>query len=263
VLALVGCFDEDDYEETRTRGDLGQGAFVYGCYNTTDTSCDDGGTELPRGLALGSRFDLRFSIKSGPQPSVISPVTDVVRRVDGVFQVEGVGGFALLAVNGNREVLDFKHLRAAEVDEIRVQRGRELPSASLRLAPKESTQLLALPYDRGGVALGGALEYAWSSSDERLLSVESLPQLNRVRVRAGTSPGRATLRVALSDTIYEVAVQIGDGSAAVESDAGAALDAGEEGAGEDAGEADTGEDAGEEDAGGSADAGVDAAGGDL
>jgi hypothetical protein len=254
---LAGCFDDDDgYEDTRARGDLGKGTFVYGCHNDTDTSCDDGGTNLPSALAVGSRFDMRFSISSGAQPSVVSPATDLVRRVGNAFEVRAAGQFPLLAVNANREVIDIKHLYAADVGQIRVQRNRELPVSSLRLAPRESATLLALPYDQGGVKLGGALSYAWSSSDEALLLVESLPELNRVRVRAGNREGKATLLVRLPDAMYEVTVQIGDvGDAEVdELDAGAtdagdaatrdaAADAGADGAspGDDA-EADAGGD---------------------
>ena len=265
AIALVGCWDEDDYEETRMDGDLGRGTFVYGCYNASDTSCDDGNTALPRALAVGSRFDVRLSIASGPQPSVISPVTDVVRRVEGAFQVESAGEFALLAVNSNREVIDLKHLRAENVDQIRVQRGRDLPSATLELDPKQSADLLALPFGSGGVKLGGALEYDWSSSDEQLLRIESLPGLNRVRVRAGSGAGKVALRVAVAGAMHEVSVQVGeedddsidagqatgdagsrDASSDAKADAGADADAADQadaGADEDAGDNDAGGDA--------------------
>jgi hypothetical protein len=220
LLLFSGCFDDPDYEETRMRGDLGRGTFVYGCYNDSDTSCDTGNDALPKALAVGSRFDVRFSIESGAQPTVIAPVGDLVRRVGGAFEVQGAGEFALLAVNGNSEVLDLKHLRAAEVAEIRVQQGRALPSATLELAPKQSVELAALPFAAGGVALGGALEYGWSTSDEKLLSVESLPKLHRVRVRAGSASGRAVLRCEAAGATFEVIVKIGSGESA--SDAGAA-----------------------------------------
>lgn len=252
ALALVGCFEDDDYEETRMDGDLGRGTFVYGCYNASDTSCDDGNNALPRALAVGSRFDVRLSIASGPQPSVISPVTDVVRRVDGAFQVESAGEFVLLAVNSNREVIDLKHLRAEEVAEIRVQSGRDLPSSTLELDPKQSVELLALPFGHGGVKLGGALEYDWSSSDEQLLRVESLPGLNRVRVRAGNSDGTVQLRVAVAGAMHEVNVQVGDGIPRV--DAGQERDAGSGDAGSESDAAESADaaeaDAREADAGG-------------
>ena len=259
LLAIGGCFDDKSYQDSRTRGDLGRGSFVYGCYNDSDTSCDDAGTDLPKAVAVGSRFDVRFAINSGPTPSVISPAPDFVRRVDEAFEVRQAGEFALLAVNGNREVIDIKHLRAAEIDQIRVQRKSELPSANLTLAAKESVQLLALPFDHGGVKLGGALTYAWTSSDERLLTVESLPQLNRVRVRAGANSGKAVLHVELAAATYDVQVQIGDGSTA-DLDAGApgddaSTDASADGAAADATQTDA--------ADASTDAGTDAQGGDV
>jgi hypothetical protein len=221
LLAVAGCLEGDDYEESRLRGDLGRGTFLYGCYNASDTSCEGGNDALPKALAVGSRFDLRFSIESGPQPSVIAPAGDLVRRVDGAFEVRSAGEFALLAVNGNREVIDLKHLRGADVAEIRVQQGRALPSATLALSPRQGVELLALPFASGGVQLGGALGYAWSSSDERLLVVDSLPGLNRVRVRAGGGAGRALLRVETAGAMYEIAVQIGAGGGDVDADGGA------------------------------------------
>lgn len=222
-LALNGCVNDDDYDDTRARGELGKGTFVYGCTNSTDTACDGGQTSLPRAVAVGGRFDLRFSVNGGKQPVVISPVSDQVRRIGDAFEVRAPGQFALLAVNGNREVIDIKHMRAAPVDEIRVQRKTELPSANLTLNPNESTQLLALPYDDSGDKLGGALDYSWHSSNDDLVSIDSLSDLNRVRVRAGAASGEATLTVEVSGKRYDVRVQIDDGSGAL--DAGQRADA--------------------------------------
>ena len=269
LLLFGGCFDDSDYEETRMRGDLGRGTFVYGCYSDSDTTCESGNDDLPKALAVGSRFDVRFSIESGPLPTVVAPVGDLVRRVDGAFEVQGAGEFALLAVNGNKEVLDLKHLRAADVAEIRVQQGRALPSATLELAPKASVELAALPFAAGGVKLGGALEYDWSTSDENLLVIESLPKLHRVRVRAGNSSGRAALRCEVAGATYEVAVKIGSGESVSDAavadagsprDAGAALDAQPSVDATDVTDA-TEPDAEEPDAG--SDAATDDAGGDL
>jgi hypothetical protein len=183
-------------------------------------------------LAVGARFDLRFAVESGAQPRVIAPAGDFVRRDDGAFQVRAAGDFALLAVNGNREVIDIKHLRAAPIDEVRVQQGRELPAASLTLEAGEVQELLAAPFDRHGVLLGGALDYVWSSSEERLLQVDSLADLNRVRVRAGERAGDATLHVEVADASYEVRVHVQGGSADV--DTSAEEDAADAGAQEDA-----------------------------
>lgn len=71
-------------------GELARGAFVSGCCTVSDASCDDGSTALPRALAVGSRFDVRLSVASGPQTSVISPVTDVVQRVGGRWRAPAI-----------------------------------------------------------------------------------------------------------------------------------------------------------------------------
>jgi hypothetical protein len=222
LLAFAACFDDDpEYDETRERGDLGNGRFVYDCFNQTDTACEDGSAELPKLLAVGGRFELRFAVESGAQPSVIAPSFDFARRIEGGFQVRAPGQFALLAVNGNREVIDIKHLLAAEIAEVRVQKRSDLPTASLRLSVGESVELTAAPFDAFGAKLGGALDYAWSSADEALLRVESLPALNRVRVRAVTS-GRVALQVEVAGADHAVDVVVGTGERA---DAGPARDA--------------------------------------
>jgi hypothetical protein len=220
ALVLAACPDEDDeIDDTRARGDLGRGRFVYECFNQTDTACEDGAAELPKALAVGGRFALRFAIESGAQPSVIAPSFDFVRRVDGGFQVRAAGDFALLAVNGNREVIDIKHLYGADIAEVRVQRNSELPATSLQLKPGESVELLAVPFDAQGAELGGALDYAWHSEDEQLLRVESLAALNRVRVRAGAESGTLQLSLEVAGTSHAVSVRIGSGER--EPDAGA------------------------------------------
>jgi hypothetical protein len=220
TLLAPGCEDEEDWDP-RERGDLGNGRFVYECLNETDSACTDGGAAvLPLAVAVGGRFDMLFDVSSGPQPMVIAPAGDFVRRVDRGFQVQREGEFALLAVNGNSEVIDLKHLRAAQTAEVRVQIGEQLPVARLALAEGQTVSLLAVPFDRQGVRLGGALAYAWRSSDESLLSFESISQLNRVRVR-GHRAGTTTLVVEVAGTPFSVAVQVG----APISDAGVRTDA--------------------------------------
>jgi hypothetical protein len=230
LLAFAACFDDDpEYDETRERGDLGNGRFVYDCFNQTDTACEDGSAELPKLLAVGGRFELRFAV-------------EFARRIEGGFQVRAPGQFALLAVNGNREVIDIKHLLAAEIAEVRVQKRSDLPTASLRLGVGESVELTAAPFDAFGAKLGGALDYAWRSADEALLRVESLPALNRVRVRAVTS-GRVALQVEVAGATHAVDVVVGTGEQA---DAGPALDAAADAQSTDAQSADAGPDGGAE-----------------
>jgi hypothetical protein len=229
LLALAACMDDDpEYDATRERGDLGNGRFLYDCFNQTDAACEDGDATLPKVLAVGARFELRFAVGDGAQPTVIAPGFDFVRRIDGGFQVRAPGQFALLAVNGNREVIDIKHLLAAQIAEVRVQRRGDLPTTSLRLSPGEAVELVAAPFDTTGAKLGGSLDYAWRSPDEELVRVESLPVLNRVRVRAGTS-GRVALQVEVAGATHVVDIVVGSGG----SDAGT-LDAAAGDAGADA-----------------------------
>ncbi len=222
---LASCVEgDDDYEDARERGDLGVGDFEYGCLNGTDLTCDESDHGLPIAIAVGGRFDLRFETASGPQPTVIAPASDFVGTAAGGFQVRAPGTFALLAVNGNREVVDLKHLQGAEIEEIRVQEdGSDLPSTTLRLDRRQSVRVVAVPYGIRGVQLGGALSYSWSSVDDSLISVETLAALNRVRLRAGDKAGKTELQIDVGGKVFSVAVEIGTREAT--SDAGTGSDA--------------------------------------
>lgn len=229
LACLLGSCVEgaDDYEDARERGDLGVGAFEYGCLNSTDLTCDESDYGLPTAIAVGGRFDLQFETDSGPQPTVIAPTSDFVGASAGGFQVRAPGLFALLAVNGNREVVDLKHLRGAEIEEIRVQEeGSDLPSTTLHLDRRQSARVLALPYGLRGVPLGGALSYTWSSGDDSLVTIESLSALNRVRLRAGDKAGRTELQIDVGGKVFSVAVEVGRQD--MSSDAGPSTDAGDD-----------------------------------
>jgi hypothetical protein len=220
-LLLHGCDENDDFD-ARDRGELGNGHFVYECLNDTDSACADGGTAtLPQAMAVGGRFAMRFPVVSGAQPTVIAPAPSFVRPAGAGFEVLREGQFVMLAVNGNTEVVDLKHLRAANTAEVRVQAGNQPPVARLVLAEGQTLSLLAAPFDRDGVKLGGSLVYTWRSSDASCVSVDSLAQLNRVTVRA-RGACVASLITEVAGTAFSVAVQVGG----VLPDAGAGADAG-------------------------------------
>jgi hypothetical protein len=225
TLLASGCDEDEDLPGER--GDLGEGNFVYRCLGVNDSACASGTAVLPQVMAVGGRFDMSFAVASGPLPAVISPASELVRRENGAFEVLQGGLFALLAVTGNSEVIDIKHLAAAPIAEVRVQRDKELPVARLSLLPGESATVGAVPFDAQGVTLGGALSYVWRSNNEALVSVESLPQLNKVRIR-GNAVGAAALIVDVAGKSFSVAVEVGSRDAGL-SDAGqadAAIDAG-------------------------------------
>jgi hypothetical protein len=234
---LASCVGgDDDFDDARTRGDLGAGDFAYGCLNDTDLTCDDSGHGLPQAIAVGGRFDLAFKTKSGPQPTVIAPASDFVRSIEGGFQVRAPGVFALLAVNGNREVVDLKHLRGAEIEEIRVQEdGSDLPATKLALDRRQSLRVLAIPYGIRGVPLAGALGYSWTSADDTMVSIETSSALNRVRLRAGNKSGKTEISVDVGSKTFTVAVEVGPDEAPL--DAGTPSDAAATDARSDAGEA--------------------------
>lgn len=213
-LALqAGCPEEDDLPGQR--GDLGVGNFVYKCVSVTDTACADGGVTpavLPQAVAVGGRFDMTFAVRSGPLPLVISPSATAMRRDSGAFEVLQAGTFSLLAVTGNSEVIDIMHMRGEPVAEVRVQQANELPVSRLTLSPGQMVAVAAVPFDAQGRQLGGALAYQWRSADERHLTVETLPNLSSVRVRA-VAAGTTTLLLTVAGQTFMVQVQVGNGSA--------------------------------------------------
>ena|GEM_PF-6108881 len=244
VLGLMAC-EEGDPDVTRERGDLGRGKFIYECLGQTDAACEQGPAEFPQAIAVDARFWMRFAVERGPTPAVI-PAAQTFVQAHGGFTALRAGELALLAVNGNLEVIDIKHVRSAQVSEVRVQREGSLPQSELELNTGESVELRAVPFDALGVPLAGALDYTWSSKDHAALKVETLPDLNRVLVRA-LRAGDTSLEVVVGKHALSLPVHVQ--GADVEEDAGS--DAGED-AGDlapDAG-ADTGDDAGRESDGG-------------
>jgi hypothetical protein len=208
LLGLTAC-EPEELDTSRERGDLGRGKFIYECLGDTDPACASGKAVFPQAVAMGSRFALRFAIDRGAQPTVIAAAPSFARTVPGGFEVARVGHLAFLAVNGNREVIDIKHLRSASVAEVRVRRDAGLPEAELRVQPGDSFELTAVPFDAQGVELGGALDYAWSSADSTVLRVDTLPDLSRVGVRA-VGPGQTSLVINVEGQEYVLSVISGE-----------------------------------------------------
>ncbi|MFT3923334.1 MAG: hypothetical protein QM778_12440 [Myxococcales bacterium] len=243
ILGLMAC-EETDPDITRERGDLGRGKFIYECLGETDAACDDGrSAQFPQAIAVNSKFGMRFAIDSGSTPSVIPGASTFVQSVVGGYKALRAGELALLAVNGNREVIDIKHVRSAAVAEVRVQRGSALPEPDLELGTDQGVELRAVPFDSLGVPLAGALDYTWTSRDPAMVRVETLPELNRIRVRA-LRAGDTTLDVMVGDR--QLSLEVHASGPTVHEDAGLS----ERDGGEDAGqEQDAGSDAGETDGG--------------
>jgi hypothetical protein len=208
LLSLTAC-EAEEFDASPGRGDLGRGKFIYECLGDTDPACASGLAVFPQAVALGSRFALRFAIDRGAQPTVIAAAPSFAKAVPGGFEVLRTGHLAFLAVNGNREVIDIKHLRSAAVAEVRVRRGAGLPETELRVQPGDSFELTAVAFDAQGVQLGGALDYTWRSENSAVLRVETLPELSRVGVRA-VGPGQTTLVIEVAGQEHVLSVISGD-----------------------------------------------------
>jgi hypothetical protein len=232
LSAAAGCPDDDSDPDTNgSRGDLGKGHFVYECLGQNDAHCAADEDAFPQALAVGARFGLRFSVSSGATPSVISAAPDFAKAVRGGFAVQRAGDFAMLAVNGNREVVDLKHLRAAPVAGLRVRGDGALPVEEITLAVGEVRELIAEPVDALNSVLAGSLEYAWASSEPSRIALQTSSDVNRLRVRAtGTGHAQLTVQAGERSAVLDVHVtgqapDAGDDAGVAPPDAGQAGDA--------------------------------------
>ena len=218
-LALSACGDEGETsgDEFSVSGELGNGKFVYHCLSETDAACladpEDPGDLV---IAQGGRFDIRFEVDSGPLPQVISAVPTAIRARSGGFEALKPGFAAMLAVNGNSEVLDMVHPRVARIDQVRVrllddEYDQAVPAVGeLELEAGQTLEFVAIPRDESNVELAGGLDYGWASGDEEVLSVRSPGEANRV-ILEGLEVGDTTLQVVAGEAEFELSVSVQEG----------------------------------------------------
>lgn len=193
------------------RGELGKGTFSYECFGVTDIACRSGSPTFPSGIAVGGRFALDYDPGEGISPNVVPASGDSIAKLPGGFRMLRAGYAALFAVDGERRVEDLIHVRGATIDAVRVRVDGGLPVARLRLAVDEEHELSAVPMDEFDVELAGALDYEWLSEDEALFELQTLDDVDRVRVR-GVSGGEASLLVRVGDAEYTLSVEVGGGA---------------------------------------------------
>ncbi len=200
LLALFGlhCGPLDDDEVS---GDLGQGAFAYGCVDSSDPACRDGfdADEFPNGVSTGSRFEVSFTefdrVFDDPDAARVFPAAPAFIAEEGTtFRARSAGLAALLAqqLNGGR-VIDFVHVRIADIVELRVVESDGDP-VSLTLTEGELLELRVFGVDDVGTMLSGSRSYDWSTSDSLVVALDTLSPTALMTVRAEAA-GPATVTV--------------------------------------------------------------------
>src|ERR1700712_901225 len=95
---LGGCTTPDPNQV----GELGKGTFSYGCVNSADSTCQVPESVLPFAVAVGGRFNVKFTAKNGSFANVEIPTTALVAKRETGFEVIKAGVHPILAIRGLR-----------------------------------------------------------------------------------------------------------------------------------------------------------------
>ena len=216
LAALSACTNDYEYEPDPGYGELGVGVFLYECPTSGDPFCDNGNpaTMFPAAFALGGRVHLQYDWKddsdhfSDPLPQLQSASPQLLAPASDGFTAVATGYAAVLAVTGNSEIVDLRHLHIREIDRLQVSNlGDTLAITELPLEPGTETVLQARALDSDAVTLGGVLGYAWSTGDPDILTIVAGADSGQVRVQAG-KPGDTTLTLLLGEHTVTLPVTV-------------------------------------------------------
>jgi len=215
ATATAGCL-------VGTSGDLHQGAFAYDCSQRTDVACDGllgDTTTVPPRIAVGAPFTLQYAEDQAFGAVVDGSVVlvpaapSILQAVVGGLRFAKPGTSAALGMRGS-EVADFIHLHGEAVDHVVVETELGAPVTQVDLPANGSKAIVASPADAAGLALAGAMTYAWSSSDESVVTIEATDDLfgtagaNHATLRA-QQPGAATVTVTVTGGSLDIPVTVG------------------------------------------------------
>lgn len=211
VLFGAGCLPE-------TPGELGNGSFTYFCASDDDLACQNdlfGASGVPDAIAVGAHFDLRFDPDGAASTATLTPASRSILSTElGLgtdttgFRFTAPGTVAILAKDG-AQVIDFVHVTGAALDRITVtdRAGNQVNGISLSSSSFGET-LTASPRDDLGQILAGAMQYAWASSDEDVVSVSQGFDPNEISLIPGSS-GKATITVTVQGVQTSIPVTVG------------------------------------------------------
>lgn len=223
LLALPACSDTYTPEPDPGYGELGVGVFLFACPTLSDPACVAGGsvaTSFPRAFAVGGRLALQYDWRDSddehygdPLPQIQTAAPQLLTRDGDGFSAVAPGYAAVLAVTGDSEVVDIRHLYLAEVDALQVVSLAEplgVPLLTIELEPGESIELLVRPVDVADQPLSGRLDYTWTTTD---ISVANFTagggDSGRVTITA-FGVGESELRVELGDLVTQLKISVGD-----------------------------------------------------
>lgn len=216
LAALTACTDDYEYEPDPGYGELGVGVFLYECPTSGDSFCDGGdpAPTFPTAFALGGRIFLQYAWKddsdhfSDPVPQLQSASPLLLAPAGDGFTAVATGYAAVLAVTGNSEIVDLRHLHIREIDALQISgQGDPLALTELQLEPGIETTLQARAVDTDDRTLGGVLGYAWSTGDAAILSITAGAESGQVRLQA-VGPGETTLTLTLGERSLVLPVEV-------------------------------------------------------
>ena len=243
ALAVTGVVAGCSLSTTPTpdgrKGNLGKGVFNYRCLDGTndDVACRGlaGGTsptKFPDSVAVGGRFRVTFTPSSDTQsagnPTLRGVSTEYLASdSNGEFHALKAGYVGIVAKSTvNSDVIDYTLMRIVDVKSLQLTLPADpFPDAGTGDAGDASavpdagasafvlvvggTQTItASPAGPRNEKLAGTLDYAWTTSDPSVLSLQGTNPTSSMAI-LGKAAGRATLKVT-SDNMeasYEVAVR--------------------------------------------------------
>ncbi len=236
AVVNVGCWMSES--KPGTVGEMGMGFFEYRCVDEGDAVCNvtdaaDSHTvafglgvngQVPAAIAVGARFDLHYW-GNGPNsdshywlPIQIVPARPEVVYSTGGFSMKTASTVAFLARNPQGITADFVHLSAEEIDDVELWvAGQRVNSINLA-TPGSSAMAAAVPVDRTGLSLAGAIPCSWSSSNEQVVqigpagtTVPPAPGIvvgdDEIRIMA-VAAGQATVRFETGSIHHELTVTV-------------------------------------------------------
>jgi hypothetical protein len=200
VTALCGTACDQDAKKNETPGELGKGVFRYLCVDTEDEACGGSETasEFPSAVATNSSFDLAydpFDTQSVGSAFVIEPVAEkIVSPTGDGFRAHTAGTTAFLArQTSDGALIDFVHLRVSNVAALEVV-DAEGATLATSLDMGDELLLRVSPLDAEDSVLAGSTSYAWTTSDDSVLSLGLASDGRDMAIQA-VAPGSAELRV--------------------------------------------------------------------
>ena len=234
-LAVAACSSSGGVDPG-TIGELGEGIFNYSCVDDGDAVCNETASvdsqaveidlgingEMPTAVAVGARFDIHYSGHVTTDDgetlllSVVPARSEDVHNKGG-FIITSPGLCAFLARSPKGIVADFTHIEAIVPTDLDVWKD-ELRVTSFELMAGAETNLAVVPNDDVGIALAGALPYAWESSNDSVIVIgpagttgtpTSGIEINDDEIRVvAVGAGEAQLTVSRDDLSKQVTITV-------------------------------------------------------